>query len=219
MIKTNIVTGHYGSGKTEFAINLSMKLKNEGKKVSVCDLDIVNPYFRTNDAKEFLEKNDIKVISSPYASTNVDIPVLPGDILSVFADKDAYTVFDVGGDDDGAVALGGFYSYISKEDYNMYLVVNTLRPETSDANGIFDMAQKIMCASRLKITSLVNNTNLSYLTSEDDILKSVKTVDEAAKMLSVDVSYISGKKEILDKLPDNLKKKRFDMDIYMKMPF
>ncbi len=218
-MKTNIVTGHYGSGKTEFALNLAMNLKKEGKKVSICDLDIVNPYFRTNDARKILEENDIKVISSQFANTNIDIPVLPGEVLSVFTDKEAYKIFDVGGDDDGAIALGTYYHYISSEPYNMYFVVNTLRPMTSTKEEICEMARNIEYASRLKITAIVNNTNLQSLTKEEDITKSIKTVDEAAKELGVDVKYISGKKEILDKLPDKLKEKRFNLDIYLKMPF
>ena len=218
-MKTNIITGHYGSGKTEFALNLAMNLKKEGKKVSICDLDIVNPYFRTNDARKILEENDIKVISSQYANTNVDIPVLPGEVLSVFADKERYKIFDVGGDDDGAIALGTYFQYISKEPYEMYFVVNTLRPMTSTKEEIVEMARNIEWASRLKITAIVNNTNLQNLTKKEDIIKSVSIVDEAAKELNVNVKYISGKKEILDNLPEELKEKRFNLDIYLKMPF
>ena len=218
-MKTNIITGHYGSGKTEFALNLAMNLKKEGKKVSICDLDIVNPYFRTNDARKILEENDIKVISSQYANTNVDIPVLPGEVLSVFADKERYKIFDVGGDDDGAIALGTYFQYISKEPYEMYFVVNTLRPMTSTKEEIVEMARNIEWASRLKITAIVNNTNLQNLTKKEDLIKSVSIVDEAAKELNVNVKYISGKKEILDNLPEELKEKRFNLDIYLKMPF
>ena len=218
-MKTNIVTGHYGSGKTEFALNLAMNLKKENKKVSICDLDIVNPYFRTNDARKLLEENGIKVISSQFANTNVDIPVLPGEVLSVFADKETYKIFDVGGDDDGAIALGTYFHYISKEPYNMYFVVNTLRPMTSTKEEIYEMARNIEAASRLKITDIVNNTNLQGLTKAEDIVKSIKIVDEAAKMLGVNVKYISGKKEILDNLPQELQNKRFNLDIYLKMPF
>ena len=218
-MKTNIVTGHYGSGKTEFALNLAMNLKKENKKVSICDLDIVNPYFRTNDARKLLEENGIKVISSQFANTNVDIPVLPGEVLSVFADKETYKIFDVGGDDDGAIALGTYFHYISKEPYNMYFVVNTLRPMTSTKEEIYEMARNIEAASRLKITDIVNNTNLQGLTKAEDIVKSIKIVDEAAKMLGVNVKYISGKKEILDNLPPELQNKRFNLDIYLKMPF
>ncbi len=105
MKRINIITGHYGSGKTEIAINMAMKLKKEHDNVVICDMDIVNPYFRTNDAKAFLESKGIRVISPDYASTNIDIPVLPGDILSVFSDESIYAVLDLGGEDDGAVAV------------------------------------------------------------------------------------------------------------------
>ena len=84
MKRINIITGHYGSGKTEFAINYAMKLKEEFGSAVICDMDIVNPYFRTNDAKAFLEEKGIKVIAPEWAGTNLDIPSLPSDILSVF---------------------------------------------------------------------------------------------------------------------------------------
>ena len=204
----NIITGHYGSGKTEFAINLALKKMSEGKKVTICDLDIVNPYFRTSDVK-----------TSEFASSNVDIPVLPGEILSVFADSRTEAVLDVGGDEDGAVALGGFFNYIKNREYKMFFVINTLRPMTANEDDILELAKKIEETSRLKITDIVNNTNLANLTDKNHILESVATVENCAQNMGVPVTYISGRQDILKNLPENFKDKLFTLETFMNLPF
>lgn len=212
----NIITGHYGSGKTEFAINYALKKRSEGKNVTICDLDIVNPYFRTSDVKNFLSEKGINVVASEFASSNVDIPVLPSEILSVFA-SDNEAVFDVGGDEDGAVALGGFFNYIKNKDYRMYFVVNAMRPMTANEDDISELAHKIEETSRLKITDVVNNTNLSYLTEPSHILNSADLIEKCAEKLGTKVTYISGKKEILKDIPQ--KEKHFELETFMNLPF
>lgn len=215
----NIITGHYGSGKTEFAINLALKKMSEGKKVTICDLDIVNPYFRTSDVKNFLSQKGINVIASEFASSNVDIPVLPGEILSVFADSRTEAVLDVGGDEDGAVALGGFFNYIKNREYRMFFVINTLRPMTANEDDILELAKKIEETSRLKITDIVNNTNLANLTEKSHILESVATVENCAQNMGVPVTYISGRRDVLKNLPENFKDKLFTLETFMNLPF
>lgn len=215
----NIITGHYGSGKTEFAINLALKKMSEGKKVTICDLDIVNPYFRTSDVKNFLSQKGINVIASEFASSNVDIPVLPGEILSVFADSRTEAVLDVGGDEDGAVALGGFFNYIKNREYRMFFVINTLRPMTANEDDILELAKKIEETSRLKITDIVNNTNLANLTDKNHILESVATVESCAQNMGVPVTYISGRRDVLKNLPENFKDKLFTLETFMNLPF
>lgn len=219
MKRINIITGHYGSGKTEIALNMALKLREENKNVIICDMDIVNPYFRTNDAKELLDKKGIKVISPDYASTNIDIPVLPGDILSVFSDKDSYAILDLGGDDDGAVALGQFHNYLKDEDYDMFFVLNALRPDTSNTEDVKTLAKNIEYTSRARITGLINNTNLSYLTEEKHLLESLEFGEECAKALGVDIKYISGTKDTLKNLPEKYKDKAFETELFMKLPF
>ena len=215
----NIITGHYGSGKTEFAINLALKKMSEGKKVTICDLDIVNPYFRTSDVKNFLSQKGINVIASEFASSNVDIPVLPGEILSVFADSRTEAVLDVGDDEDGAVALGGFFNYIKNREYRMFFVINTLRPMTANEDDILELAKKIEETSRLKITDIVNNTNLANLTDKNHILESVATVENCAQNMGVPVTYISGRRDVLKNLPENFKDKLFTLETFMNLPF
>ena len=219
MKRINIITGHYGSGKTEVALNMALELKKQHDNVIICDMDIVNPYFRTNDEAELLKNKGIRVIAPDYASTNIDIPVLPGDILSVFTDKDAYAVLDLGGDDDGAVALGKYHHYLKEEDYDMFFVLNALRPDTMNIEDIKSLAQNIEIMSRAKITGLINNTNLSYLTEPKHLGESLEFGDMAAKELGVPLKYISGTPETLSCLPDDLKSKAFVLELFMKLPF
>ena len=219
MKKINIVTGHYGSGKTEFAINYALKLKDVYGSSVICDMDIVNPYFRTNDAVDFLKKENVNVIAPEYANTNLDLPSLPSDIISVFSENSPPSVLDVGGDDDGAIALGQFYPYISKEDYEMFFVINALRPDTSNSDDIIKLIKDIEYVSRCKVTSIVNNTNLSYLSSVKDITDSLKLIDEVSRLTGIKVKYISGTEDILIKLPVELKEKLFPLKLFMQLPF
>lgn len=219
MKRLNIITGHYGSGKTEFAINYALKLKEAFGSATICDMDIVNPYFRTHDASDFLTDNGIKVIAPEYAGTNLDLPSLPSDIFSVFADKKSPAVLDVGGDEEGAIALGGYYPYIKEEDYEMFFVINTKRPDTQDVASILKLADEIQAASRCKITALVNNTNLSYLSSADDFKGSFELIDKASQSLGVPVKYVSATPEILEKLTDIPKESKFPLKLFMHLPF
>jgi len=219
MKRINIITGHYGSGKTEIAVNMALKLKEKHDNVVICDMDIVNPYFRTNDAKEFLSSKGIRVISPDYASTNIDIPVLPSDILSVFSDESVHAVLDLGGDDDGAVALGQFHKYLSQEEYEMFFVLNTLRPDTKDFDDIKTLAQNIELKSRAKLTAMINNTNLSYLTEPHHLLDSLDFAEETAKKLNLEVRYITGTTEIINHLPTPYKSKAMEIELFMKLPF
>lgn len=219
MKRINIVTGHYGSGKTEFAINYALRLQESFGSATICDMDIVNPYFRTHDATGFLSGSGVKVIAPEYAGTNLDLPSLPSDIISVFADRYAPAVLDVGGDEEGAVALGQYYPYLKDEDYDMFLVVNAKRPDTSDADDIMRLADEIQLASRCRITALVNNTNLAYLSSADDFKGSFELLDEVSARLGVPVKYISGTPEILAKIGEETDIAKFPMKLFMQLPF
>lgn len=125
----------------------------------------------------------------------------------------------MGGDDDGAIALGQFYPYLSKEDYEMFFVINALRPDTADTESILKLAKDIEYASRCRITSIVNNTNLAYLSSVKDILDSFGLINEVADKMSVPIKYISGTPDILIKLPSEYKDKLFPIKLFMQLPF
>ena len=212
MKRLNIVTGHFGSGKTEFALNLAMGQKGS---TAIVDMDTVNPYYRTADAKEILEKNGIRVILPRYANTNVDLPVLPSEIFSVFANTDLTTIFDVGGDEDGALALGQYFPYFQREPYEMYFVINQRRPLTRTPEGIIEILREVEAASRLSVTKLINATNLGPETTADIILEGQKVVEEVSGRTGIPIGYTAVKKGIELEVSNPV----MPLELYIKSPF
>lgn len=195
--RINIFTGNFGSGKTEVAVNFAMKLREEKNKVAIVDFDIVNPFFRTMDAREELESNGIRVIASMYANTNVDIPAVSSEVNTLFEDRSYTAVFDVGGDDLGAKIVATFKEDFIKEDYAHFFVVNVKRPMTDTVEKIKMMIESIEESSGIKITHLINNTNLMEQTTLEDILEGERIVSKIAKDLNVQIAFTSGFKNIL----------------------
>lgn len=188
--RITIFSGHYGSGKTNIAVNYAIELKAQHSKVTVCDIDIVNPYFRTKDSQKLLEEKGIELIVSDYANTNVDIPALPQQIYSVTDDKSKVFVLDVGGDERGALALGRISPEIQNEnDYDMLLVVNFCRPLTNDINGVIEVKEEIENACKLKFTGIINNTNLGEETDIDVVKMGIEKVKELEKVLKIPYLY------------------------------
>ena len=158
--RVTLFAGHYGSGKTNIAVNYALKLKKDGEKVVIADLDIVNPYFRTKDSKDVLEKNGIKLISSEFANSNVDFPALPQEMYEVTDNKSEFAVLDIGGDDRGAYALGRYTPSIKEENnYEMLLVINKYRPLTADAESVVEIMREIEQAGGLLRESLIIQTS------------------------------------------------------------
>lgn len=180
--RITILCGHYGTGKTNVAVNLALAMAKTGEKVTVADLDIVNPYFRTLDSAAAFDEAGIRLICSRFANTNVDLPSLPPDLYAITDDKSHRVVIDVGGDDSGAMVLGRLAPAILAEDsYEMYLVVNRYRPLTPDVPSTVEMMGEIEAASRLKFTGIVNNSNLGAATSAGVVLRTVDYAAELAK--------------------------------------
>lgn len=217
--RIHVIVGHYGSGKTEFAINYALFLKESYQKVYIVDLDIVNPYFRTNDEREKLEKLGISVIASPYASSNVDVPSLPADIYRVFAEKDAAVVFDVGGDDDGAIALGRYKQFFDAENPEMFFVINTYRPLTADCASVCEMIANIEAVSRLRVTGLVNSSNLAGLTTEKELLAGQSVTNDVAEKTGIPCVYAVGLEKVLKALPADFSIPTFSIDRFMALKF
>ena len=193
-----VMTGNYGSGKTEISINLAMDCAKH-EKTTLVDLDIVNPYFRSGEKAAEMENTGIRVLMPTYAMTTVDIPALPAEIQSVFEVPSDRVIFDVGGDDTGAAALGRYYpSFMqNRENTLVALVVNCMRPLTQTSEDILDLAERIMNRGRLKIDMMINNTNLAEQTTPEMVRKGEEIVLACAGKLQVEQVITSGKQEIL----------------------
>ena len=175
MITSRRVTlfgGHYGSGKTNIAVNYALWLKRQGFETAVCDLDIVNPYFRTKDSQKELEEAGVRLIAPRFANSNVDLPALPQEIYGAVQTRAYHAVMDVGGDDRGALALGRYAPYILEEnDYEMLFVVNFYRPLTPDAESALEVMREVESAGGIPFTGIVNNSNLAGETTPEDVKK------------------------------------------------
>lgn len=199
--RLTLLCGHYGSGKTNVAVNMAFDLKRQYDKVTVADLDIVNPYFRTKDSMEDFNREGIKLISSEYANSNVDVPALPPEIYSIIDIKDTKYVLDIGGDDRGALALGRIVPKILEEnDYEMLMVINKYRPLTPDVESTIEVMREIEAACRMKFTALVNNSNLGAMTTAQDILDSVNYAQEVSKVSGLPIKCTTVKKELENEL-------------------
>ena len=195
-----VITGNYGSGKTEISLNLALNA-SENKKTTIVDLDIVNPYFRTAEKSEFLEHAGIRVLMPTFAMTTVDIPALPPEIQSVFETPSDHVIFDVGGDDTGAAALGRYNPSFVKNKDNLItaFVINCMRPLTMCSSDIVDLGMRIEKRSRMNIDMIINNTNLGSQTTPEMIEKGEEIVLDCAEKMNIGFVYTTGEMDIVRK--------------------
>ena len=181
MKKITIITGHYGSGKTNLSVNLAMQLAKQQEKVTIVDFDIVNPYFRTADFQDLFEKNGITLAASMYANTSLDIPAISFDVERM-AYEPGYLIIDVGGDDAGAIGLGRYADALSayQADMDMLYVVNRYRYLTEQPQEALELMQEIEAVSRMRHTGIVNNSNLGRETTAKLIEQSVPYGEQIA---------------------------------------
>ena len=198
--RITLLAGHYGSGKTNIAVNMALDLKKQQDNTAIADLDIVNPYFRTLDSKDLFEKEAIRLIVSAYANTNLDIPALPQEMYAIVHDKTIHSIVDVGGDDRGALALGRLSPLIREDDYDMFLVINYYRPLTRDADSVMEVTAEIEEAGKLKFTGIINNSNLGAETTADTVLSSVDFGRQCSEKTGLPLVFTSIQASLADEL-------------------
>ncbi len=199
--RITLLCGHYGSGKTNVAVNMAFDLKKKYENVALADLDIVNPYFRAKDSMKALTDAGIRLICSEYANSNVDIPALPQDMYAISDDRSLKCILDIGGDDRGALALGRLAPAILEEnDYEMLMVINSARPLSRDASSTLEIMREIETAGGIRFTGLVNNTNLGAETTAEDVLASLPYAKEVAELSGLPIVATSVREDLMAEL-------------------
>ena len=199
--RVTLFAGHYGSGKTNIAVNYALLLAREGRTAAIADLDIVNPYFRTKDSAEELERAGVELISPQFANSNVDLPALPAEAYKLVEDKSLYAVMDIGGDDRGAYALGRYTPFILEEgDYRMAFVANPYRPLTGTPEEALEVMREIEAAGGLPFTAIVNNANLAHETTPETVLAAVPYMEKLSRLSGLPVWMTSAEESVAAEL-------------------
>ena len=217
--RLTLFAGHYGSGKTNSAVNYAIAMAKEGKQVCIADLDIVNPYFRTADSAKDLEKAGVTLISPQFANSNVDLPALPAEAYRLVQDKSIYGVMDIGGDDRGAYALGRYVPFIKEENnYRMIFVANCCRPLTPTAEEALEVMREIETACGLQFTDIINNSNLGPETTAETVMASIPYIQKLSELSGLPVFATTAEAAVAQKLADmenvfplQLQEKYFDL--------
>ena len=212
-----LVTGHYGSGKTNFAVNLALDLQKAGRRVAVCDLDIVNPYFRTADFTALLQQRGIETIMPPFANTNLDIPVLGAGVSAALGDREKTVIVDVGGDDAGAIALGRYAPEIAKRPYSMLYVHNHYRFLENGAEETKEILDGINGAARLTCGFLVNNSNLGEETSAAVIQRALGPAWELSALCALPLLCTTAPRSLCGELQSV--EDIYPIDLYVDKPW
>lgn len=216
--RISIITGHYGTGKTEFSVNLALQLAAEGHQVMMADLDIVNPYFRSRERKAQLQNAGIRLISSSQACSDADVPALPAELLTILQNRDLIGVLDIGGDPVGARVLARFRDKITAEDYQLIYVLNANRPEVRTPERAIQYLRAIELTTGLTCTGIVNNTHLCGETTPEEIRKGAALADQVSRETGIPVLCHVAETRFAEALSD-LPEPVFPITIQMKKPW
>ncbi len=201
--RVTLFSGHYGSGKTNIAVNYALHLAEEGFPLTIADLDIVNPYFRTKDSAAELSAVGVRLISSAYANSNVDLPALPAELYALTEDKSRYAILDVGGDDRGALALGRYAPAILEEgNFENIFVANFFRPLTPDAESALAVMREIEAAGGIPFTAIVHNSNLGEETTVEDVFSKAAEAARLSALSGLPILFTAADARIASALPD-----------------
>lgn len=214
--RLTLVTGHYGTGKTEFSVNLALALAEAGERTALADLDIVNPYFRSRERRELLEAAGVRLIATSQALADADVPALPAELHALLEDRTVRGVLDIGGDPSGARVLARYRPRIVKEDYRLLYVVNAARPEVRTAERSAEVLRAIETVTGLACTGLVNNTHLCGETTAEDIREGAALAEEVSRLTGIPVACHAAESRFREALKDL---DPFPMEIRMKKPW
>lgn len=206
--RIKIICGHYGCGKTNLTLNLALEAAENGERVTVVDMDIVNPYFRSSEYGELLGSRGIRLITPVFANTTLDTPTLPPDIYSIFEPDSGTVYIDAGGDDAGVTALGGLHTQLEESGYEMLYVINQNRALSQTPEECAELLAEIEAASRLKATGVINNTHLGVETDLEILLEGIPFANRTAELLSLPLLYSTAPDFALaedERLPVNFK--------------
>ena len=214
--RLTLVTGHYGTGKTEFSVNLALALAEAGERTALADLDIVNPYFRSRERRELLEAAGVRLIATSQALADADVPALPAELHALLEDRTVRGVLDIGGDPSGARVLARYRPRIVKEDYRLLYVVNAARPEVRTAERSAEVLRAIETVTGLACTGLVNNTHLCGETTAEDVREGAALAEEVSRLTGIPVACHAAESRFREALKDL---DPFPMEIRMKQPW
>ncbi len=212
-----IICGHYGCGKTNLALNMAADFADRGEEVTLVDLDIVNPYFRSSDYADFIKEHNIDLVAPTFAHSNLDLPALPAEMYSIFTRK-GRRIIDVGGDDAGATALGRFAPQMKNFSYSMLYVINKYRIQSGSPEAVCELLGEIEMASRLKADFIVNNSHLMEYTTADTITESVPFAAQASELLGLPIAFTAVPAAVAGQL-DSVGGDIYPVDIIVKKPW
>ena len=216
--RISIITGHYGTGKTELAVNLALALAGEGCRVMLADLDIVNPYFRSRERRPLLESAGVQVISSSQACSDADVPALPAELLAILENREIRGILDIGGDPVGARVLARFQPKIVQEDYQLIFVLNANRPEVREAEHAIAYLRSIEAVTGLTCSGIVNNTHLCGETTPAEIRKGAALAEAVSRQTGIPILCHTAEVRFADAVSD-LREPVFPITINMKKPW
>lgn len=203
--RIHVFLGRFGSGKTEAAINFAVRLAqgwrltDDGWRLDgqgsrprpfLIDLDIVTPYFRSRETVSEMAAVGVDVIEPSHESRHLDMPAISPEILGAVEQSLRPVVVDLGGDPQGARALGQYSAAITRDGYESFFVVNPFRPFTASVPGIRQSLTSVEATARLRATALVSNPNLMSLTTRGDVVRGHWVVREAAAALGLPVALL-----------------------------
>jgi hypothetical protein len=214
--RIRIVTGHYGSGKTEFSLNLAVRLKKQYDNVAIADLDVINLYFRSREKEDELKKLGIRIFSSSVKATAVDIPAVSADIMTPIEDNNCQLIMDVGGNPAGTRTLGRYRNFLKNIGFQHLFILNANRPETNTCEKAVDFINGIRAQSGLDITGIVNTTHMLKATTVDDLLKGQQLCREVSKTLDLPILYTAAMEEVAKQLPENMDGEIIPLKLFMR---